>query len=128
MSCRQKPAGPSLPVVVKRAQVVEQLEGAHERLGRRRVHKVKVHQVVNAKLLQLQHHRAEVGPENGGGWGSGVQRGNNGKGVLKQAERRGGAMGDDNTPENLGVGVLLHLGAKGLFCVEAKGLAGASTA
>jgi hypothetical protein len=39
------------------------LECAHERLGRGRVHKVKVHEVVNAELLQLQHHRAQIGPQ-----------------------------------------------------------------
>mmetsp|Transcript_33474 Transcript_33474/g.99610 ORF Transcript_33474/g.99610 Transcript_33474/m.99610 type:complete len:386 (+) Transcript_33474:87-1244(+) len=47
-------------LVVEGAEVVEQLERAHERLGRGRVHKVKVHQVLDAELLELQHDRAEV--------------------------------------------------------------------
>ena len=38
-------------LVVERAEVVEELERAHERLRRRRVHKVKVHEVVDAELL-----------------------------------------------------------------------------
>lgn len=35
--------GRQIAVVVEGAEVVEDLEGAHHRLGRRRVHKVKVH-------------------------------------------------------------------------------------
>ena len=50
-------------VVVERREVVEQLEGAHQRLRRRRVHEVEVHEVVDAQLLQLQHHRAQVRPQ-----------------------------------------------------------------
>lgn len=41
---RQK--GPHLShvsIVVQRSQVVEQLQRSHQRLGRRRVHEVKVH-------------------------------------------------------------------------------------
>ena len=41
-------------VVVERREVVEQLERAHQRLRRRRVHEVEVHQVVDAQLLQLR--------------------------------------------------------------------------
>mmetsp|Transcript_14985 Transcript_14985/g.34329 ORF Transcript_14985/g.34329 Transcript_14985/m.34329 type:complete len:504 (+) Transcript_14985:753-2264(+) len=47
-------------VVVKRTKVVEQLERAHQGLWRRRVHEVKVDEVLNAELLQLQHHGAQV--------------------------------------------------------------------
>mmetsp|Transcript_15069 Transcript_15069/g.63555 ORF Transcript_15069/g.63555 Transcript_15069/m.63555 type:complete len:372 (+) Transcript_15069:2103-3218(+) len=53
-----------VPVVVQRAQVVEQLQRAHQRLGRGRVHEVEVHQVVDAELLQLEHHRSQVRAEN----------------------------------------------------------------
>ena len=45
------PEAGELALVVQRAQVVEQLESAHQRLGRRRVHEVEVHEVVDAELL-----------------------------------------------------------------------------
>jgi hypothetical protein len=53
-----------IAVVVERAEIVERLERAHHRLGRRRVHEVKVHEVVDAQLLQLQHDGGEVGAQN----------------------------------------------------------------
>lgn len=37
-----------LPLVVQRPDVVEQLEHLHERLMRRQVHEIEVHQVVDA--------------------------------------------------------------------------------
>mmetsp|Transcript_80034 Transcript_80034/g.214217 ORF Transcript_80034/g.214217 Transcript_80034/m.214217 type:complete len:283 (-) Transcript_80034:1008-1856(-) len=52
-----------VPVVVERPEVVEELEGAHERLGRGGVHEVEVHQVVDAQLLEGEHHRPQVGPQ-----------------------------------------------------------------
>ena len=50
-------------LVVQRAQVVEQLQRAYQRLWGGHVHEVEVDQVVDAQLLQLQHHSAEVGAE-----------------------------------------------------------------
>lgn len=47
-----------IAVVVEGGQIVEQLQGAHQSLGRRRVHEIKVHQVINAQFLKLQHHSA----------------------------------------------------------------------
>ncbi len=52
-----------IAVVVQGSQVIEELEGAHQRFGRRRVHEVKVRQVVDAQLLQVEHHRAQVGAQ-----------------------------------------------------------------
>ncbi len=40
-------------------EIVKLLEGAHEGLRGGGIHEVKMHQVVDAELLQLQHHRAE---------------------------------------------------------------------
>lgn len=45
-------------------QVVQQLKRAHQRLRRGRVHKVKVHQIVDAQALELQYHGAQVGAQN----------------------------------------------------------------
>mmetsp|Transcript_48960 Transcript_48960/g.116583 ORF Transcript_48960/g.116583 Transcript_48960/m.116583 type:complete len:518 (+) Transcript_48960:640-2193(+) len=50
-------------VVVERAKVVEELERAHERLGRRRVHEVEVHQIVDAQLLEREHNAPQVAPQ-----------------------------------------------------------------
>lgn len=52
-----------LALVVERPEVVEHLQRAHERLGRWGVHEVKVHEVVDPELFQLEHHRAEVRSE-----------------------------------------------------------------
>lgn len=43
---------------------VPDLQCAHERLGSWWVHKVKVDEIVDAELLELQHDRAEVGAQN----------------------------------------------------------------
>mmetsp|Transcript_9026 Transcript_9026/g.22493 ORF Transcript_9026/g.22493 Transcript_9026/m.22493 type:complete len:450 (+) Transcript_9026:611-1960(+) len=53
-----------IPVVIQRPQVVQQLEGAHERLGRGRVHEIEVHEVVDAHALQMQDHRPQIRPQN----------------------------------------------------------------
>ena len=50
-----------LALVVERAQSVELLERADERLGRRRVHEIEVDEVVDAERFEHEHHRAEVG-------------------------------------------------------------------
>mmetsp|Transcript_2909 Transcript_2909/g.8721 ORF Transcript_2909/g.8721 Transcript_2909/m.8721 type:complete len:305 (-) Transcript_2909:913-1827(-) len=47
--------------VVERRERVEALHGGDERLHRRRVHKVKVEQVVDAHRLHLQHGVAQIG-------------------------------------------------------------------
>mmetsp|Transcript_28058 Transcript_28058/g.70446 ORF Transcript_28058/g.70446 Transcript_28058/m.70446 type:complete len:233 (+) Transcript_28058:889-1587(+) len=57
-SCRQE-----LSLVVKRAQVVQLLEGPHHCLWRWRVHEVKVHKVGDAELVQVEHDRPQVGPQ-----------------------------------------------------------------
>ncbi len=57
------PDARQVPVVVQSAEVVEELQGAHQRLGRGRVHEVKVHEIVDAQLLHLEHHAAEVAPQ-----------------------------------------------------------------
>lgn len=44
-------------VVVQCCEIVQQLQGTHERLGRWRVHEIEVDQVVDAELLQLQNDR-----------------------------------------------------------------------
>ena len=41
--------------IVKCSEVIEQLQGPHQRLWCRWIHEVKMHEIVNAKLLQLQH-------------------------------------------------------------------------
>ena len=51
-------------LVVERGEVVEQLERTHDRLGRGRVHVVKVHEVVDAELLELEDDGREVAPQN----------------------------------------------------------------
>lgn len=52
---------------------------AHERLWRGRVHEVKVDEVVDPELLELQHDRAQVGAQDlrvakGAGGGGGRER------------------------------------------------------
>mmetsp|Transcript_35068 Transcript_35068/g.99431 ORF Transcript_35068/g.99431 Transcript_35068/m.99431 type:complete len:214 (-) Transcript_35068:1408-2049(-) len=42
-------------LIVEGAKVVEQLQGPHESLGGGWVHEIKVHQVVNSKLLELEN-------------------------------------------------------------------------
>ena len=54
----------SSPAVVERAQRVQLFERADQRLGRRRIHKVKIDQVVDAKRFQQQHGVAKVGALN----------------------------------------------------------------
>mmetsp|Transcript_6507 Transcript_6507/g.18711 ORF Transcript_6507/g.18711 Transcript_6507/m.18711 type:complete len:883 (-) Transcript_6507:1046-3694(-) len=49
------------PPVVEGTQGVQLLQGAQQRLRRRRVHEVEVHQIVDAQALQHQHHRAKIG-------------------------------------------------------------------
>mmetsp|Transcript_15053 Transcript_15053/g.32129 ORF Transcript_15053/g.32129 Transcript_15053/m.32129 type:complete len:663 (-) Transcript_15053:611-2599(-) len=48
---------------VERAEMVEELEGAHHGLGRRRVDEVKLGYVGHAETLQLQHERAQLGAQ-----------------------------------------------------------------
>mmetsp|Transcript_38971 Transcript_38971/g.96648 ORF Transcript_38971/g.96648 Transcript_38971/m.96648 type:complete len:337 (+) Transcript_38971:295-1305(+) len=50
-----------LAAVVERAERVELLERADERLRGRRVHEVEMQQVVDAEALEQQHHVAQVG-------------------------------------------------------------------
>ena len=52
-----------LAVVVQAGEVVELLERAHHGLGRRRVHQVEVHQVLDAELLQLEDRARQVRPQ-----------------------------------------------------------------
>jgi hypothetical protein len=47
--------------VIQGAQVIQELQGAHHGLGCRRVHKVKVNQVVDAELFELQHNSRQIG-------------------------------------------------------------------
>mmetsp|Transcript_5353 Transcript_5353/g.18121 ORF Transcript_5353/g.18121 Transcript_5353/m.18121 type:complete len:398 (-) Transcript_5353:100-1293(-) len=50
-------------VVVQGPERVPGLERAHQRLRGRRVHEVEVHEVVDAELLELEHHGGEVGAQ-----------------------------------------------------------------
>lgn len=51
-----------LSSVIERAQCVEHLEGANERLGRRRIEKVKVNEIVDPERLEQQNDVPEVRP------------------------------------------------------------------
>mmetsp|Transcript_9474 Transcript_9474/g.20872 ORF Transcript_9474/g.20872 Transcript_9474/m.20872 type:complete len:262 (-) Transcript_9474:1130-1915(-) len=53
-----------LPLVVQGANVIQQLQRSHQRLRRRRVHEIKVHQVIHPQLLQRQHHRPQIRSQN----------------------------------------------------------------
>ena len=55
-----------LTFVIECSEVVKQLQGPHEGLWGRGVHEVEVHQIINAELLELQHHRTEVGAKDFG--------------------------------------------------------------
>mmetsp|Transcript_32112 Transcript_32112/g.68363 ORF Transcript_32112/g.68363 Transcript_32112/m.68363 type:complete len:713 (-) Transcript_32112:7-2145(-) len=50
-------------LVVKRAEVVEHLQRAHQRLRRGRIHEVEVHEVVDPELFQSQHHVGHFAPQ-----------------------------------------------------------------
>mmetsp|Transcript_34640 Transcript_34640/g.59687 ORF Transcript_34640/g.59687 Transcript_34640/m.59687 type:complete len:381 (-) Transcript_34640:1079-2221(-) len=50
-------------LVVQGAQIVQLLQGTHHRFRRRRIHKVEVHQVLDAQLQQGQHHRLHARPQ-----------------------------------------------------------------
>lgn len=52
-----------LAVVVEAGEVVELLEGAHHGLGRGGVHEIKVDEVLDAELLELQDRVGEVGAQ-----------------------------------------------------------------
>mmetsp|Transcript_2137 Transcript_2137/g.3137 ORF Transcript_2137/g.3137 Transcript_2137/m.3137 type:complete len:391 (-) Transcript_2137:559-1731(-) len=50
-------------IVVQCPQIVEQLQGPHQRLGRRGVHEVEVDQVLHTELEQGEHHVAHLGAQ-----------------------------------------------------------------
>lgn len=53
-----------LSFVVYGRQVVQKFEGPHERLWSRRIHEVKVDEIVYSELLQLENHGTQVRPQN----------------------------------------------------------------
>mmetsp|Transcript_63060 Transcript_63060/g.163796 ORF Transcript_63060/g.163796 Transcript_63060/m.163796 type:complete len:262 (-) Transcript_63060:782-1567(-) len=52
-----------LALVVHGPQEVQHLQSPHHGLWRGRLHEVKVHQVLHAQLLESNHHRAEIAPQ-----------------------------------------------------------------
>ena len=53
-----------LGLVVERTNVVEELEGAHEGLGRGRGNKVEMDEIFDSQLFHRQHDRCEIRPQN----------------------------------------------------------------
>lgn len=47
-----------ISVIIQGGQIVEQLQGTHQGLWSRGVHKIEMHQIIDAQLLELQNHSA----------------------------------------------------------------------
>ncbi len=52
--------GRDLPFIIEGAEIVEEFEGSHHRLWGGRIHKVKVDQIIDSELFELQNNTRQV--------------------------------------------------------------------